>query len=155
MCQHGARAVRTAIFDGASGDKWRSFVVWLPILGGDGQSVALETGEVFRGVDVPQYWDGKQRVGKEIGRGLGVEGWLAWDIYLFYPPDAVWSDAGPPAPDALLAQVAGAVVGAKGTLPPRGDQSLLPAEFRERADVVGEPEELAELLSQVAGRFTR
>jgi hypothetical protein len=55
----------------------------------------------------------------------------------------------------LLAQVNGAVVGAKGTLPPRGDQSRLPAEFRERADVVGEPEELAELLSQVAGRFLR
>jgi hypothetical protein len=77
MCQHGARAVRTAIFDGASGGKLRSFVVWLPILGGDGQTVALETGEVFRGVDVPQYWDGEQRVGKEIGRGLGVDGWVA------------------------------------------------------------------------------
>lgn len=101
------------------------------------------------------FWDGETRLGREIGRGLGVEGWVAWDIYLFYPPEAVWTDAGPPQPEAVLAQAAGVVVGAKGTLPARGDAAELPAEFRQRVDVVGKQEELTELLAQVAATRTK
>jgi hypothetical protein len=129
--------------------------VWLPILGGDDRAVAVEASELFKGIDVPQFWDGETRLGRDIGRGLGVEGWVAWDIYLFFPPDAVWTDAGPPQAAAVLAQAAGVVVAAKGTLPPRGDASELPAEFRERVDVVGKQEELTELLAQVAARLTK
>lgn len=55
----------------------------------------------------------------------------------------------------MLAQAAGVVVGAKGTLPPRGDTSELPPELRERVDVVGKQEELSDLLAQVAAKLTK
>jgi hypothetical protein len=44
----------------------------------------------------------------------------------------------------------GGVIGAKGTLPPKGDQSLVPTWAKDRADVVGEPAELGALLTQIA-----
>ena len=50
---------------------------------------------------------------------------------------------------------AGGVVAPKGTLPPKGDASQLPTVLQERVDVVGTPDELTELLSQIAGRFAR
>lgn len=143
------------MFEGVSGGKLRTFVVWIPILGSDGRPAADEASEMFHDVDAPQYWDGAQLLGHAIARGLRVDGWVAWDIYLFYPPEAVWTDAGPPEPQTVLAQAAGAVVAAKGTLPPRGDAAGLPAALRERVDVVGTPDDLAELLSRVAGRFAR
>lgn len=47
----------------------------------------------------------------------------------------------------------GVVVGAKGTLPPKGDQSRLAKWYEGRADVVGEQDELAELLTAIAVPF--
>lgn len=99
---------------------------------------------------IPQFWDGEHLLGLEVNRSLGIarEG-AAWDIYLFYPPEAEWTDAGLPPPVKVLAQAGGGVIGGKGTLPPNGDQSLVPTWAEGRADVVGEPAELAALLTQV------
>jgi hypothetical protein len=109
----------------------------------------------FRGLVVPQFWDGSKKLGKEVGRSVGAEDWTAWDVYLFYPPGAEWTDAGLPAPEAALAQAGGVVVGTKGTLAPVGDQSRLPKRMRGRANVVGEQANLEALLSQVAEPFVK
>ena len=77
----------------------------------------------------------------------------AWDIYLFYPPDAEWSDAGLPAPAKMVVQAMNVVVGAKGTLPPKGDQSSLPKWYADKGDVVGEQPELGALLTAIAVPF--
>lgn len=130
-------------------------MVWIPILESDARAAAIESSEMFRGIDVPQFWDGEQRLGREIARGLEVDGWVAWDIYLFYAPGAVWTDAGPPRPQAVLAQAPGGVVAAKGLLPAKGEASELPPGLRDRVDVVGTPAELPELLSEVAAKFGR
>ena len=60
------------------------------------------------------------------------------DIYLFYPPTAVWTDAGLPPPEKVIVQAMGVVIGAKGTLPPKGDRTRVPKWADGRADVVGE-----------------
>ena len=102
---------------------------------------------------VSQLWDGAKRLGREVARSLGAPKWTAWDIYLFYPPGAEWTDAGLPPPEAALAQVADVVVGTKGTLPAAGDPARVPAEVRERVDVVGEQKDLDALLLRVADGF--
>jgi hypothetical protein len=106
---------------------------------------------------VAQFWDGKQLLGVEVARSLGVESWVAWDVYLFYGPDAEWTEAGIPPPDAALAQAGsergGGVAAMKGTLPPRGDQSVLPARLRGRLVLAGDYAELPALLARVAARF--
>ena len=103
---------------------------------------------------IPQFWDGERLLGKEVNRSMGIESErAAWDIYLFYPPDAEWTDKGLPAPAKVIAQAMDVVIGAKGTLPAKGDQSRVPRWAKDRADVVGEQAELAALLSAIAVPF--
>jgi hypothetical protein len=90
----------------------------------------------------------------EVSRSLGIEvDKASWDIYLLYPPDAEWTEAGLPAPEKVIVQAMGVVIGAKGTLPPKGDQSRVPKWAEGRADVVGEQSELAELLTAIVVPF--
>jgi len=130
-------------------------VVWIPMLDGDDPSGAAEASKRFRDLATPQFWDGDEKLGQEVGRSIGAAGWTAWDIYLFYPPGAEWSDAGLPAPEAALAQAGGVVVGTNGTLPPLGDQSRLPKRMNGHAVVVGEQSNLDALLTQVGEQFAR
>ena len=130
-------------------------IVWIPMLDADELPGAEDASDRFRDLAIPQFWDGSKKLGKEVGRSIGVPEWTAWDVYLFYPPGAQWTDAGLPAPEAALAQAGGVVVGTEGTLPPSGDQSRLPKRMSGRADVVGEQSDLKALLSQVAQPFAR
>lgn len=121
---------------------------------GDDRDAADEMTRTYSDKPIPQFWDGELLLGKEVSRSLGLESErAAWDIYLFYPPDAEWTDAGLPAPAKVIAQSMGVVVGAKGTLPPKGDQSRLAKWYEGRADVVGEQSELAALLTAIAVPF--
>ena len=130
-----------------------SIVVWIPMLDGDELPAAEKASEQFTDVGAPQFWDSEQMLGKEVARSLGAPDWTAWDIYLFYPPGAEWTDQGLPPPEAALAQAGGVVVGEKGTLPPLPDQSRLPKRLHDRADVVGEQSNLDALLAKVAADF--
>jgi len=108
----------------------------------------------FADKPVPQFWDGEKLLGKEVSRSLGIEPErAAWDIYLFYAPDAEWTEKGLPPPAKVIVQAMGVVVGGKGTLPPKGDQSRLPKWYEGRADIVGEQSELAALLTAIAVPF--
>ncbi len=121
----------------------------------DELAAAGEASSRFRDSRVPQFWDGAKRLGKEVGRSVGAPEWTAWDVYLFYPPGAEWSDDGLPAPEAALAQAGGVVVATMGTLPPGGDQSKAPKRMAGRVDVVGEQANLDALLRQVAESFAK
>ena len=124
------------------------------MLGPDDRDVAVEMSRMYADKPIPQFWDGERLLGKEVSRSLGIDpAKVSWDIYLFYPPDAEWTDAGLPPPEKVIVQAMGVVVGAKGTLPPKGDQSRLPKWAEGRADVVGEQPELGTLLSQIAVPF--
>ena len=124
------------------------------MLESDDRPSAEEMTGKFADQPIPQFWDGEQLLGKEVSRSLAIErDRPAWDIYLFYGPEAEWTDAGLPPPDKVIAQSTGVVVGAKGTLPPRGDQSRLPEWYQGHADVVGEQSELAALLTAIAVPF--
>lgn len=124
------------------------------MLGGDERADAEDMTATFADKPIPQFWDGERLLGKEVSRSLGVDpSKVAWDIYLFYPPEARWTDAGLPPPAKVIAQAGGVVIGSNGTLPPRGDQSRLPKWAEGHAEVVGEQPELGELLSAIAVPF--
>jgi hypothetical protein len=125
------------------------------MLDADELPAADEASAEFSSLALAQFWDGSQKLGKEVGRSIGAPEWVAWDVYLFYPPDAEWTDAGLPPPEAALAQAGGVVVGTKGILPRAADQSRLPKRMTGRADVVGEQANLEGLLSAVAEAFAR
>ena len=98
---------------------------------------------------VPQFWDGAQLLGQQLGNQLapGYD-WIAWDIYLFYAPGAALD-----APTAALAQAGGVVIATPGLLPALPDQSRLPRRFRGHAVVVGEQAYFGSLLQRAAASF--
>ena len=120
----------------------------------DERSDADDMSKTYSDVAVPQFWDGQKLLGYEVSRSFGMTERAAWDVYLFYPPGAEWTDAGLPPATKVLAQSEGGVVALEGTLPPKGDQTAVPAWGAGRLDVVGQPAELAALLSEVAVAFT-
>ncbi len=117
----------------------------------DELAAAEQASAMFADVPVPQFWDGEKLLGLEVSRSFGIEpDRAAWDIYLFYPPDAEWTDAGLPPAEKAIAQSMGVVIGIKGTLPPKGDQEDVPEWGKGYVDVVGEQPELGELLTEIA-----
>src|SRR5258706_13797920 len=96
------------------------------MLDGDERPNAEQAAQAFRDHPIAQFWDGAQTYGTTLAHSLGADGWVAWDIYLFYPPGTAWTDAGMPPPEAALAQVGGVGIATKGTLPPVAPQGPLP-----------------------------
>lgn len=124
------------------------------MLESDDRDAAVDMTSTFADKPIPQFWDGERLLGMEVSRSLGIETDKAsWDIYLFYPPDAEWTDAGLPPPEKVIVQAMGVVIGAKGSLPPKGDQTRVPKWAEGRADVVGEQSELGQLLTTIVVPF--
>jgi hypothetical protein len=124
-------------------------IAWIPMLPADDRAAADAASAALDAQ--AQFWDGEGKLGAEVGRSLGIDGWVAWDIYLFYPPGARWDDH-LPAPSVAIAQSTGVVIATKGALPAAGDAEVLPARWRDRADVVGEQADLEQLLARAAQR---
>jgi hypothetical protein len=124
------------------------------MLDSDDRDSAAKMTSTYADKPIPQFWDGERLLGFEVSRSLGIEvDKASWDIYLFYPPGAEWTDAGLPLPEKVIAQAMGVVIGTKGSLPPKGDQSRVPTWAEGRADVVGEQSELAALLTTIVVPF--
>jgi hypothetical protein len=130
-------------------------IVWIPMLDDDERPAAVAASDPFRALGVPQFWDGEQKLGRAVAGSLAIPDWVAWDIYLFYPPGAKWTEGGLPPPEAALAQAGGVVVATPGTLPPSTDQSKLSKRMRGRAEVVGDQSEIEALLSRVAKTYAK
>jgi hypothetical protein len=146
----GAREVRTSVVDNAKASAIAKIVVWIPMQPADDRAAAEAMTSVYAGTAIPQFWDGDKRLGAEVSRSLGIDpSHISWDIYLFYAPDAEWTDAGLPPPTKVIAQAANAVIGSPSSLPARGDQSRIPTWVQGRAVVVGEQRELGSLLGQL------
>jgi hypothetical protein len=116
---------------------------------------AEKASEAFRDHPITQFWDGDTKYGNEIARSLGADHWVAWDIYLFYPPGAAWTDKGMPKPEAALAQAGGVVIGTKGTLPAVQLDGHIPNQLRDGVDVVGPQSDIEGLLARVATPFAQ
>ena len=127
------------------------FVAWIPMLDNDERPAADEMSTTFTTRATSQYWDGKQLLGKEVAKSLHLDD-VAWDIYLFYPPGAVWTDAGLPPSPRVVVQGMGHVIATKGLLPARGDAQSLPPKARDRADIVGENADLGAVLATVSAK---
>lgn len=150
----GAREVRKTIVDDPKAASIPTIVAWIPMLDGDDRDAAVAMTSTFADKSIPQFWDGERLLGFEVSHSLGIATEHAsWDIYMFYPPGAEWTDAGLPQPEKVIVQAMGVVIGAKGSLPPTGDQSRIPKWAEGRADVVGEQSELGELLTAIVVPF--
>ena len=79
-------------------------IVWIPILDKDSLEAATPSVKFLSDKRIQHYYDQNQIVGKEIANTVGWDGHIAWDIYLFYEPDAIWTDL-PPKPTYRMHQL--------------------------------------------------
>lgn len=124
-CVHGAEAVKEAVLP--LGEGVEVFVVWTPMLDGDGAEAASRSSAILRAPRVRQYWDPTRRVGtafrndvfpdavERMKRSLPSDHVLRpyfagrdpsqpeWDIYLFFDPGVEWG-AGAPLPARWVRQ---------------------------------------------------
>jgi hypothetical protein len=79
-------------------------VVWISMMKGDTLDAARKARAKFEDGRVKQFYDSEQLAGKAVAGSLGHEGEVAWDIYLFYPPQSLWGDV-PPPPEVYMHQL--------------------------------------------------
>lgn len=79
-------------------------VVWVDMLPDDTTAGAKASAAIIADPRVRHFHDPRQRLGAAIADGLGWEGQMAWDIYLFYDKDSEWTE-GPPAPLDFMHQL--------------------------------------------------
>jgi copper chaperone CopZ len=116
-CVHGAEAIKTAVLPAA--DSVDVFVVWAPMLEGDGSGTASASAVKMAAPHVRQYWDPERRAGtafrkdvfpdavaqmkRSIPKKHFMEPYLVsrdgeqpeWDIYVFFEPGIEWTSQAP------------------------------------------------------------
>lgn len=81
-----------------------AMIVWVEMLPADEHADVAALAVRLGDRRVAWFHDPNRRAGEAIGRALGGEGSLAWDVYLFYGADVEWGDD-PPTPDGWAHQL--------------------------------------------------
>lgn len=91
----GARWVQQRILSGRPGALLRVYVVWLPVLPGDGRS--RWRAWLIDDPRVAHYWDEQKLAGRWFARHLDGRDGMAWDRYYLFGPPAAWAERPAPA----------------------------------------------------------
>lgn len=78
--------------------------MFLPMLEEDAAGPAREMALTLQDSRVTQLWDQERKLGELVSRTLGLSE-TAWDVYLLYPPGAVWEGSGLPRPSFWMHQL--------------------------------------------------
>jgi hypothetical protein len=92
------------------GARIKVYVVHEPVIGGTDRDIPAAA-ELLRTTLARHYWNPTGDFGRQMSRVLGLlhgsRPVYAWDIYMIYPPNAVWSGPDPPQPAYLMHQLSG------------------------------------------------
>ncbi len=72
---------------------------------GDTLEAARKGSETLPDPRIRFFFDPIQQSGQAIAASLGNPREVAWDVYLFYPPDSVWEGRIPPGPEMYMHQL--------------------------------------------------
>jgi hypothetical protein len=97
--------VHENVFEGMASDKLRGYAVWEPILRTDDARSARKATSILPDARIHHYWIDSQDVGEMFQAPLGLKDEPAWDVYLVYPPGAVWTGGRPPRPAYFMHQL--------------------------------------------------
>jgi hypothetical protein len=95
--------VQRGVFEKITDERFRAYVIWIPMFRGHERDVPGATREV-PDPRALHYWDGGSSSMRAVRASLGLSE-DAWDIFLLYPPGATWEGANPPAPDFWMHQL--------------------------------------------------
>ena len=74
-----------------------AMIVWIEMLPEDRVADVIALAGEMTDPRIRWFHDPKRRAGRAIAASLGAAGHVAWDVYLYFDPDAEWKDK-PPAP---------------------------------------------------------
>jgi hypothetical protein len=83
------------------GEALAVYVVWMPVLGGDGRRAVPDAQGLITDARARHFWNGDQSLGIAYARTMALPMGKepAWDIYLAYGPGVEWTDEVPPPTD--------------------------------------------------------
>jgi hypothetical protein len=86
------------------------YVVHEPVIGGSDKDIPAAA-ELLHTRLARHYWNPTGDFGRQMSQVLGLlhgsRSVYAWDIYMIYPPNTVWSGQDPPQPSYLMHQLPG------------------------------------------------
>lgn len=86
------------------------YVVHEPVIGGSDKDIPAAA-ELLHTTLAHHYWNPTGDFGRQMSKTLGLlhgsTPVYAWDIYMIFPPNAVWSGRDPPQPSYLMHQLPG------------------------------------------------
>jgi len=86
------------------------YVVHDPVIGGANKDIPAAA-ELLHTTLARHYWDPRGDFGRQMSQALsllhGTKPVYAWDVWMIYPPNAVWSLKDPPQPAFLMHQLPG------------------------------------------------
>lgn len=131
MCRWGfSNVVKT--LKSVNDDRVRTYIVWLPIFGGDFKGEARKLSDSFPDKRVSYFLDPDSLSGNLWEGVLKTEREIAWDVYLLYGAAARWEKA-PPPPDFWMHQLD------RVTKAPRLDQAEFTARLKEMLTEIKPP----------------
>jgi hypothetical protein len=81
-------------------------IVWVQMLPEDREADVEALAGEMSDSRIRWFHDPKRRAGRAIAASLGAGDEIAWDVYLFFDPDAEWKDQ-PPTPAQWVHQLGG------------------------------------------------
>lgn len=92
------------------GARVKAYIVHEPVIGGSDKDIPVAA-ELLHTTLVRHYWNPTGDFGRQMSNTLelrhGDRPVYAWDVWMIYPPDAVWTGKTPPRPIWLMHQLAG------------------------------------------------
>ncbi len=107
MCVQGARVVQQHVLSKIDDQSMAVFAVWQPMLKTDAEGVARRSTALLPDARVAHFWDDRKSAGRLFRQPVGLTKGLAWDLYLVYGRDAIWTASGPSHPLAWMHQLRG------------------------------------------------
>ena len=86
------------------------YVVHEPVIGGASKDIPGAAALLHTNL-VRHYWNLSGEFGRLVSEAYGLRkgdhALYAWDVWMIYPPDAVWTGSEPPRPQRLMHQLSG------------------------------------------------
>lgn len=100
-CQVSARMIQRYVLDAIADERLRVYVVWAPIDEGDDEESARMDTRLISDPRATHFWAGNLALPQAYKGLLGTKNSVAYDVFLIFPPGALWQEPAPLPPSFM------------------------------------------------------
>ncbi len=90
-CLQGAQSVQNTVIEKMKDKNISVIIIWTNMVRTDDQKSAYKAASLFTDPNVIQFFDSENKFGDIVAQRLNPQGKKAWDIYMFFGKDTLWS----------------------------------------------------------------